>query len=140
MRVVFDTNVVLDVLSAREPHAAAAAGLFWLVDAGELEGVVVSTTVTTIHYLVSKDVGRRLAEKHVRDLLAMFDVACVERETFEKVLSLGFVDFEDAVLHEAARAAGAAAIVTRDGKGFAGATLPIFDPGELLAALVAASE
>ena len=48
--------------------------------------------------------------------------------------------FEDAVLHEAARNAGAAAIVTRDGVDFANAPVPVFDPQELLAAVAAASE
>ena len=31
MKVLFDTNVVLDVLLAREPHAAVAVQLFALV-------------------------------------------------------------------------------------------------------------
>jgi hypothetical protein len=51
---------------------------------------------------------------------------------------LRFPDFEDAVLHEAAAAAGCSAIVTRNGRDFAAATLPVFDPHELLAALFAA--
>ena len=53
---------------------------------------------------------------------------------------VGGVVVEDAVLHEAARNAGAAAIVTRDGVDFAKATVPVFDPQELLAAVVAVSE
>lgn len=49
-------------------------------------------------------------------------------------------DDEDAVLHEAARDVDATAIVTRSGGDFKSATLPVFDPQELLAAVVAASE
>jgi len=52
-------------------------------------------------------------------------------------LGLKFSDFEDAVLHESALAVGATAIVTRNGKDFANATLPVFDPRELLAAVQA---
>ena len=51
MRVLFDTNVVLDHLLEREPHADAAERLLGLVDTGRLEGVICSTTATTIHYL-----------------------------------------------------------------------------------------
>ena len=44
------------------------------------------------------------------------------------------------MLHEAALAGGMSAIVTRDSGGFANATLPVFSPQELLAAIAAASE
>ncbi|MDY0088726.1 MAG: PIN domain-containing protein, partial [Coriobacteriia bacterium] len=52
--MLFDTNVVLDVLLDREPHAEVAARLLSLVDQGRLDGMVCATTVTTIHYLASK--------------------------------------------------------------------------------------
>ncbi|MGV8084047.1 MAG: hypothetical protein AB2L09_10510 [Coriobacteriia bacterium] len=47
----------------------------------------------------------------------------------------GFTDYEDAVVHEAAHSAGCSAIVTRDATGFAKATIPVFQPLELLAAV-----
>ena len=135
MKVLLDTNVVLDHLLDREPYVGAAEQVMSLVDAGRLEGLVCSTTVTTIHYLAAKAVGPTAAAEHVRKLLMMFDVACVDRDVLRNALDSGFGDFEDAVLHEAGRRAGAAAIVTRDVKGFASAELPVFSPGELLAAL-----
>lgn len=139
MKVLFDTNVVLDVLLAREPHAVVAARLFALVDKGELEGVLCATTVTTIHYIASKAVGPDSTKQHLRELLAMFDVAGVDRDVLDGALGLDFQDFEDAVLHEAARAAGATAIITRNGKDFGNAVIPVFDPHELLAAVVASN-
>jgi predicted nucleic acid-binding protein len=135
VKVLLDTNVVLDHLLAREPHVAAAEQVLSLVDSGRLEGLLCSTTVTTIHYLASKAVGPSAAVEHVRKLLMMFDVACVDRDVLRDALDAGFADFEDAVLCEAARRAGAAAIVTRDPKGFAPSELPVFSPVELLAAL-----
>jgi predicted nucleic acid-binding protein len=137
VRVLFDINVVLDHLLAREPHADAAEQLLNLVDTGSLEGVICSTTATTIHYLTSEAVGKGAAIDYLRQLLAIFDVACVDRQVLLGALDLGFSDFEDAVVHEAARRVGATAIVTRDTKGFARATMPVFDPAELLAAVYA---
>ena len=137
MRVLFDTNVVIDHLLARAPFVDSAERLMSLVDSGELDGVVCSTTVTTIHYLASKVVGAREATAYIRELLAIFDVACVDREVLRRALDSGFSDYEDAVLHEAARAAGVSAIVTRNGKDFTRSTLPVFTPVELLAALQA---
>ena len=140
MKVLFDTNVVLDVLLAREPHADVGARLLSLVDSGKLEGILCATTVTTIYYIAEKSVGAELAHRHVGELLAMFDVACVDRQVLLNALDRRFDDFEDAVLHEAARDVDATAIVTRNGGDFRRATLPVFDPEELLAAVVAASE
>jgi predicted nucleic acid-binding protein len=99
-----------------------------------------ATTATTIHYLAAKAVGRKAATGHLRKLLAIFEVAAVDERVLRGALDLQFPDFEDAVLHEAARAVRATAIVTRNGKDFARATLLVFDPPELLAALRAEAE
>lgn len=138
MRVLFDTNVILDVLLDRQPHADTAEYLMSLADKGHVDGVVCATTVTTIHYLVAKVLGSKAAEPYLRELLEIFEVAPVDGPVLASALDRGFADFEDAVLHESAVAAGAEAIVTRNGSDFARATLPVFEPRELLAAVLAA--
>lgn len=140
MKVLFDTNVVLDVLLDREPHIDVAAKLFALVDNGLLEGSICATTVTAIYYIAAKSFGRRRAHTQVHELLGLFEVAAVDREVLDRALELDFADFEDAVAHEAARTSGMSAIVTRDGGDFVNASLPVFDPHELLAAIAAASD
>jgi predicted nucleic acid-binding protein len=140
VKVLFDTNVVLDVLLEREPHVGVAAKLFALVDKGRLEASICATTATTIYYIAAKSFGRRRAHTQVHELLSLFDVAAVDREVLDHALDLDFADFEDAVAHEAARASGMSAIVTRDGGDFVNASLPVFDPHELLAAIAAASD
>ncbi len=137
MRVVFDTNVVLDVLLAREPWAASATRLFARVELGDVDGVLGATTVTTIYYLASSSRGKREASVRVRELLGLFDVAAVTRNVLAEAIELGFEDYEDAVLHESARHARVEGIVTRDREGFNRASLPVFTPDELLSALEA---
>lgn len=140
MKIMFDTNVVLDVLLAREPHVDAAAKLFALVDTGMIEGSICATTATTVYYIAARAFGRERAHAQVRELLVLFDVAHVDRGVLDGALALDFTDYEDAVLHEAARANGMAAIVTRNERDFAKATLPVFSPAELLAAVAAGAE
>ncbi|MBE0475562.1 MAG: PIN domain-containing protein [Coriobacteriia bacterium] len=137
MRVVFDTDVVLDVLLDREPHVDVASKLFALVDNGRIEGMICATTATTIHHIAAKSFGSRRAVTLVRDLLGLFDVAPVDRDVLDRALDLRMTDYEDAVLHESAQAAGATAVVTRDGLDFAQATMPVLAPLELLAAIAA---
>lgn len=130
MRVLFDTNVVLDLLLDRPPWSATAAELLARVEGGSLDGYLGATTLTTIYYLATKTVGAEAARQHVGGLLALCQVAAVDRAVLAKALALGFGDFEDAVLHEAARSVGAEAIVTRDPRGFRKGKLLVLTPEE----------
>jgi predicted nucleic acid-binding protein len=138
--VLFDTNVILDVLLARAPHVAPATVLLDRVAAKTIDGLLGATTLTTIHYLAIKAVGARAAQGHIRTLLGLFEVAPVTRAVLTDALDLDLADYEDAVLHEAARHARADAIVTRDPKGFATASLKRYAPDELVRFLAAAPE
>lgn len=126
---------MLDLLLDREPFAEPASSLFSRVEAGEIAGCLCATTITTVHYLASKAVGRKQAQVAIRKLLSIFEVAPVDRTALETALESGLADFEDAVLHEAARQAGAEAIVTRDPADFKRAALPVYSPRELQQAL-----
>lgn len=139
MRVLIDTNVVLDVLLEREPHVETASKLFALVDNGRVEGRICATTATTIFYIAAKSFGNRRARDQIHGLLGLFEVAPVGKDVLDNALDIDLPDYEDAVLHEAARAAGATVIVTRDRNDYANSTIPVLDPVELLA-VVAASE
>ncbi len=132
MTILFDTNVVLDVLLDRPPHAAVGAALFTAVHRGTLRGLLGATTITTIHYLAQKTKGDAEARKHIEALLSLFEVAPVDRATLRGALHSGLPDHEDAVLYEAAQRAGADGIVTRDSKDFSGAKRRIYSPVELL--------
>jgi len=137
VNILFDTNVILDVLLEREPYIDAASKLFALVDNGHIKGSICATTATTIYYLAAKSFGARKARDQVHGLLGLFEVAPVDRDVLDAALDIDFSDYEDAVLHEAARAAGATAIVTRDRDDFANSAIPALDPHELLAAIAA---
>ncbi|MBN2848399.1 MAG: PIN domain-containing protein [Coriobacteriia bacterium] len=135
MRALVDTNVVLDVLLARPEHVHPAARLLALVDDGTVEGVLCATTLTTVHYLAARSVGRKRAGQLVQTLLVLFDVAPVDAAVLARAVDREGPDFEDAVITEAALAAGARAIVTRDAAGFRGAPLPCVMPEEFLATM-----
>jgi len=135
MSVLFDTNVVLDVLLKREPFAFTAAQLMAHVERGRLRGLLGATTITTLHYLARTAVGTTTADAHIQRLLGLFEIADVTRGVLVDAVALEWPDFEDAVLHEAGRRAGATGIVTRDRVGFARATLRVYAPDALLAAL-----
>lgn len=135
MRILFDTNVVLDVFLNREPFVDPAAHLFDANVQGDVEGVLGATTVTTIYYLLGRNHGNAVAHEKVGDLLRLFDVAPVNRQVLVEAADLGFADYEDAVLHSAARTAGVEGLVTRNTADFRASSLSVYTPTELLAIL-----
>jgi predicted nucleic acid-binding protein len=135
LRILFDTNVLLDVMLDREPHAETSAEVLSRVESGALTGCICATTVTTIHYLAARAVGSEQALVEVRKLLSLFEIAAVNRAVLETALDLGFSDYEDAVLHEAACGVDAQGIVTRNPRHFKNAKLPVYRPEELSRAL-----
>jgi predicted nucleic acid-binding protein len=132
MKVLFDTNVILDVLLDRKPFSDTASYLFSKVENSEIIGYICATTVATIHYLAVKAVGPHAASGHIRTLLSLFVIAPVNRVVLENALSSRFGDFEDAVIHEAARHAGADYIVTRNLSDFKESKLTVFEPTEFI--------
>ena len=135
MRIGFDTNIILDMLLRRAPHAETANRLFAALELGRLDGVPGATSLTTASYFVEKTYGSERVHQDMHDLLQLFHIAPVNRSVLEKVGAAGFEDFEDAVLHEAARQTRADGIVTRNADDFTAATLTIYTSAELLEAL-----
>lgn len=132
MKILLDTNVVLDVLLERTPHASAATHVFSIIEKGEAVGFLSATTITTIYYLATKTVGSSQAKKEINKLLKLFEIAPVSRMVLEDAVASKFTDFEDAVLHEAACHVGARMIVSRNVKDFQKASLPVYTPTEFI--------
>ncbi len=128
MRVLIDTNVVLDFLQEREPFVENAARLFERIDAGEIEGFIAATTITNIYYIVRRAAGRAVAQDAVTQVLSDLNVCTVDLEVLEQALALSFEDFEDAVQYACAVACSVDAIVTRDVSGFINAEIPVVLP------------
>lgn len=133
MKVMVDTNVVLDLLLQREPFDVQAAQIFTLVETSNLDAALCATTFTTIDYLLNQSMTKGKARKVVGKLLDLFEVCPVNRAIIQSAVLSGISDFEDAVLHESARLSNCQAIITRNGKDFKKATLTIYDPNEFLA-------
>jgi predicted nucleic acid-binding protein len=127
-RILFDTNVVLDVLLDRQPYVEASAAAWAAVETGASEGMLAAHAVTTIHYLVRKEMGNIKARRIITAILRVFGVAAVDGAVVQEALQLPFPDFEDAVTAAAARLAGCECIVTRDPKGFRGSPVRSLTP------------
>lgn len=139
MKLLVDTNVILDVLLKRHPYGESALRMLALIEKGEISGYLCGTTITTIYYLARKHLGSEPARQCISSLLTIFEIAPVSRPILLNALALDFSDFEDAVLHESAKAISVDGIITRNLADFKNAVLPVFGPDELEAMMLGRS-
>ena len=130
-----DTNVVLDVLLAREPFVDSAAEIFGLIEQSKLEGFLCATTITTVDYLLTQSITGAESRRALQHLMELFELAPINRPVIEEALRSRISDFEDAVVEQAARLAGVDIIVTRNTKDFRKSDVKTLDPEELLSTL-----
>ena len=131
MKVLIDTNIIIDALQSRKGFLEDA-GLV-LLKADEYDGCIAASNLTDIFYLHNKFTHDKTeTRRSVAKLLEIFDVLNTTREDCKNALRSDMADFEDAVLVETARREGADAIVTRNIKDFRGAGIKIYSPVEFL--------
>jgi predicted nucleic acid-binding protein len=135
IRLLIDTNILLDVLLAREPWAEDAAQLLDLVGRGKVEGFVASHAITTVFYIVERERDRRVALTAVSDLLSITAVVSIGAADLHRAMTIGLKDFEDAVQAAACLQIGGQFLLTRNGKDYRGAPVATRTAGEILAFL-----
>jgi len=135
-RVLFDLNVILDVLLRREAFFKDAARLWALAETGQIEGIVAAHSFTTLFYLYGHQEDGQSAYRAIRSLLRVFDVAGVDRKVIENACDLGWPDFEDAVQAVAAKGSTCDYLVTRNPEDYKERNLPVILPADFLAVWV----
>jgi predicted nucleic acid-binding protein len=114
IKALFDTNVVLDALAAREPFRAAAEKMFMLAAEEKFQGFVTANSTTDIYYLVKKSASKAAAREALRNLLQVFAVVAISGKDCENALESSIDDYEDALVAVCASKIDADYIITRD--------------------------
>jgi predicted nucleic acid-binding protein len=135
LKLLIDTNVLLDVVLERKPWVEDATALLDALAKGRAEGYVVAHAVTTVYYVVERERNRTLAATAVTDLLQLLTVVPLGNADFQRTLGLGLGDFEDASQAAACLQVGADCLVTRNPKDYKGAPVALRSAGEALALL-----
>jgi len=134
-RVLLDFNVVLDVLAGREPFAEDSAAVLGEIEAGNLEGYLAAHTVTTLHFLLVRHLGRARTRRVLSDVLSLVQLVPVDEDRIHHALAADWADFEDAVQAACAEKEGVDYLVTRNKRDFRKAAVKPVTPAELLALL-----
>lgn len=132
MRVLLDTNVVLDLLLDREPFSELAQAIFLKVESKQVEGFLCPTTLTTLYYLLGKHLDKKQCNQTMENLLALFETSNLTKPVLvDSVRSVGS-DFEDSVIYTSAKHTKIDIIVTRDKIGFKNSAIKVMSPQEFL--------
>ena len=133
MRLLIDANVVLDVLTKREPHYLASAFIWKLCETECAEGYVTTLAIANVVYVMRKELtAEQIKDVYLRMKL-IFHFADFTAADLSKAAALQWPDFEDAVQFVIAVRLGADKIVTRNVRDFKSSKIAALTPSELLA-------
>jgi predicted nucleic acid-binding protein len=135
MRVLIDTNILLDIIQERQPFGPAATRVWKLVEEGQIEGCVSAISFNNIYDVARKQVGAEKALEAVRRVRQAFQFVPITEYVIDRALGSKLGDFEDAIQAAAAVAAHADLVVTRNAVDFTASGVPTYTAEETLALL-----
>lgn len=132
MKVFFDTNVLLDVLTGREPFAEDSARCLRLCEQGVHQAFASSLSLVNIFYILRKAIGREKALECLRQIRVVCRIIPVDDDVIAHSLESSFRDFEDAVQSYCALSYAMSYIITRDISDYGFSAVPAISPHDFL--------
>lgn len=132
MKILIDTNIIVDVAVERQPYFEASQQVLLLVEQKQIEGYVSASTFSDIYYIVRKARGKEWTIDFLNWIVNFCQIATVNDEAVRIGLSANFNDFEDAVQYGTARVNQLDAIVTRNPQDFPVENPRIVSPRDLI--------
>ena len=133
MRLMIDTNIILDVLLEREPFFTQSKQILTMCENKQILGFISASTATDIFYLVRK--ALQSTDEAYRALGHILDIVKVLTVTNEDVNAAFLVkakDFEDCLLATCAKSNKCDGIVKKNKKDFMSFGIELFSPKEIL--------
>jgi predicted nucleic acid-binding protein len=133
IKILVDTNVIIDLLAKRENFYIDSLQLFSLADQNKIQLIISTLSIANTHYLLN-DVMKM---KNSRAVIRKFKVLVNSFPLSDKIVELAlndknFKDFEDGIQYYTALEANCNVIVTRNIKDYKNSSIPVFKPREYL--------
>jgi len=133
MRKVFvDTDIILDLLSGREPHYNYAAHLFSMADQASLKVFVSALSFANVNYILSKQVSAQQARNRLLKFKTLVNVISLNDKLIELALISEFKDFEDGIQYFSAIENNISTLITRNLKDFKKAGISVMTAEQYL--------
>ena len=132
MKVLIDTNIILDVLCKRPAFYEDSAKIFKLCEVKKISGVISALSIPSIMYILRKELDADKTRDILDSLMLIFSVADLKADDLKKAADMRFKDYEDAIQSACATRIKANYIVTRNIKDFSESKVTAIKPAELL--------
>ncbi|ACK74120.1 PilT protein domain protein (plasmid) [Gloeothece citriformis PCC 7424] len=132
MKILLDTNIIIDVALSRQPFFEDSQQILLLVEQNRIYGYISASTVGDLYYIIRRARGREWTMEFLNWLVTFCQIATVNETVIEMALNLNFFDFEDAIQYSTAVINQLDAIVTRNPQDFPVTSPRIITPGRLV--------
>ena len=132
MKVLIDTNIILDVLCKRPDFYKDSAKVFKLCEVKRISGVISALSIPNIMYILRKELDSEKTKEILDNLSLIFSIADLKADDLKKAADMEFKDFEDAVQSACAARIKANYIITRNIRDFTMSKVAAIKPTELL--------
>ena len=132
MKILIDTNVILDVLCNRPDFVEESSKIWKLCEVDKVEGYISALSVPNIVYILRKELTPQKTQQMIQQIMMIFRIADLKSSDLKNAAEMYSSDFEDAVQMCCACRIRADYIITRNIRDFKDSTVPAFKPSELL--------
>lgn len=132
MRVLIDTNVILDVLCNRKEFLEHSEKIIKLCEIKKITGYLSALSVSNIVYIMRKELDAEKIKDILEKLSLIFTITDLKVDDLQKAANMEFKDYEDALQSASAIRVEADYIVTRNIKDFTKSKVIAIKPAELL--------
>ena len=135
MRVLVDSNVVLNKLLKQPVFFVGSNAIFTLAEIGRITGYISASAITDIYYIARKNLGKAAAHEAIKKMLTVFSPATVTGDDIYQALDLEWEDFEDSVQYVVGEGLAVDYIVTRNTKDFTSGSITAVTPEQFIEAI-----
>ncbi len=132
MKVLLDTNIIIDVALERQPYVTNSETVLAFVEQRQIEGYISASTISDLYYIIRKQKGRNSTIEFLQEILTFCQIATVNQIVITMAFTTNFKDFEDAIQYSTAVVNQLDGIITRNPQDFPVVTPRIITPEQLI--------
>ena len=133
MKILIDTNILLDFIIGREPFYENADKILNLCVNKKAEGYLAAHSVTNLYYIIRKYFQNNECREIIKNLLDFLDVIEIDKnKILESLNDNTFKDFEDRLEVECAKSLNIDYLITRDLKDYTNSKIECVAPEDFL--------
>ena len=133
MKVLIDTNVMIDAITKRDDASSFSADVIALCSSNRITGFAAPHSFSNLYYILRKEYSDKNRRVIIGEYSKILNVVSLNEDVINSALNNNNItDFEDAIQYACAESVGADYIVTRNVKDYGRSSIKAITPEELI--------